>query len=87
MDAEDCWFLGSARGCVTAGRQQYIWSCGPYYFAVLFSTVVCAGHFMLLKLFYRYFHYNYFDVVQELQVTLPEDSEEYIARARRFVTA
>ena len=42
---------------------------------------------MLLKLLYRYFHYNYFDVVQELQVTLPEDSEEYIARARRFVTA
>ena len=54
---------------------------------MLFSTVVCAGHFRLLKLFYRYFHYNYFDVVQELQVTLPEDSEEYIARARRSVTA
>ncbi len=63
---------------------QHIWSCGPFYFAILFCAIVCAGHVMLLKVYYRYFHHQYRDVVQELQITVSKDSPEYIRLSRQY---
>jgi hypothetical protein len=62
-----------------------IWSDWPFYFSVLLCAVISGGYVVVQKVVHRYFFYQYRDVVQELEFTVPESDPKHLQLAQMCV--